>query len=84
MGVKKKVPQILKIPRSHTLKNIIQDNYDSTFNYNDEEKNLEDGGNYCLSNETMEILINLSHLFLAINSSVNVIVYTFRGKKYCK
>ena len=38
-----------------------------------------DDGHYCRYNDKMDTLIHLSHLLLAINSSVNVIIYMFRG-----
>ena len=34
----------------------------------------------CPTTKLMEILINISHLLLAINSSANFIIYTWRGK----
>ena len=34
----------------------------------------------CVNNFTIDSIIDVSHLFLAINSSVNVIIYTLRGK----
>ena len=34
----------------------------------------------CVNNYTIDSIIDISHLFLAINSSVNVIIYTIRGK----
>ena len=33
----------------------------------------------CKNNSAIDIVIDLSHLMLAINSSVNVIIYTLRG-----
>ena len=38
----------------------------------------EDGG--CGSNSYVDVMIDLSHLFLAINSSVNVVIYAWRGE----
>ena len=36
----------------------------------------------CANDVTIDSIIDLSHLMLAINSSVNVIIYTLRGKKH--
>ena len=35
---------------------------------------------HCKNNSTIDIIIDVSHLMLAINSSVNVIIYTLRGQ----
>ena len=37
---------------------------------------------HCKNNATIDIIIDVSHLMLAINSSVNVIIYTLRGKYF--
>ena len=36
----------------------------------------------CANDVTIDSIIDLSHLMLAINSSVNVIIYTLRGKEH--
>lgn len=37
---------------------------------------------FCGHNQVIDSLIDISHLLLAINSSVNVIIYTLRGNTY--
>ena len=45
-----------------------------------QEKNVRRGDWDCTVGIVIDSIIDISHLMLAINSSVNVIIYTLRGK----
>jgi len=53
---------------------IIPDVYEAVFCNHDE--------NVCNSTTAIEVLISVSHLFLAINSAFNFIIYMFRGDRF--
>jgi len=38
----------------------------------------------CKTNPVVEVIVDISHFLLAINSSANVIIYTLRGTLFYK